>query len=119
MREMPTGRDKYRGIERALQQLIREGWPIQKVTDKNGIAWYCAVDGFLEFYVKTLKEKIGKLRKGTVFRELKRFNDALKIEERLMGGFPNVSHLEIEKNSDGSFMIPLSAIPKLLEKLYD
>ncbi len=117
MREMPIGKDKYRGIERALKQLISEGWPIEKITDKNGIAWYRAVDGFLEFYVKTLKEKISKHRKRMILREVRRLNNILKIEDLLMGGLPNLSHLEIEKNSDGSFIIPLSAIPKLLKRI--
>ena len=46
MREMPTGKDKYRGIERALRQLQKEGWPIHMEPDGNGITWYSAGEGF-------------------------------------------------------------------------
>jgi hypothetical protein len=83
MREMPTGKDKYRGIERALKQLQKEGWPIHMEPDGNGITWYSAGEGFGQFMASILYAEVGKIRKESSLREVRRLNEMLEINHRL------------------------------------
>lgn len=83
MRSMPSGKDKYRGIERALRQLQKEGWPIIKETDNHSVAWYSLDQSFGEFIVKRLNDVVERIKKEAVLREANRLNDVLEMEYRL------------------------------------
>ena len=77
-RDMPSGKDKYRGIERALKALKKEGWPIIKETDNNGIAWYYAGHGFTEFLIKRLVEYASRI--PTMIKELEKIDDLYSLD---------------------------------------
>ena len=83
IRPMPSGKDKYLSIGRAIKALDKEGCPITKETDDNGIAWYSAGPGFMEFvYGQLLREVDGIVRESKM-REIKRLNDVLELENKI------------------------------------
>ena len=76
-RDMPSAKDKYRGIERALKALEKEGWPIVKETDNNGIAWYYAGHNFIEFVIKWLVEYASRI--PVMIKQLEKIDDRYAI----------------------------------------
>ena len=83
MRSMPSGKDKYQGIERAIRRLQKEGWPIIKEMDNRGVAWYSAGEGFMTFIVEQIKSDAEKIEKESVMREVKRLNEVLEMEQKM------------------------------------
>lgn len=73
-REIPSGKNKYSGIERAVKQLVREGWPVSRIMDHNGIAWYFAGDGFEKYYaegmLRIVKKEVGSMKRKIGMREI-------------------------------------------------
>jgi hypothetical protein len=113
MREMPTGKDKYRGIERALKQLLKEGCPIHMEPDRNGIMWYSAGEGFGQFVARSLNIEGEKIRKESILREFHRLDEILRIEHRseIRGLNNDCTPLDpsiIEVNHGVTFEIPLN-----------
>jgi hypothetical protein len=78
-----NNKHKYTQIKRALVQLQREGWPIAKEIDRNGVAWYSAGPGFMEFVYRQLLKEINDIARKGKMREIKRLNDVLEIEHRM------------------------------------
>ena len=80
-RDMPLGKDKYRGIERALNALVKEGWPIVKEIDNIGIAWYYAGPDFTKFRIKQLVEYASRIPVMTKY--LEKIDDFYAIDNAL------------------------------------
>ncbi len=83
MRKMPTGKDKYRSIERALRELDKEGWPIIKEIDKHGITWYSAGPSFKDFLLVQFEKETESIAKESIMREMKRFNEIIKLKNKM------------------------------------
>lgn len=62
-RKMPSGKNRYQGIERALKRLQKEGWPIAKEIDEHGVAWYSSGEGFMAFVVEQLRKDVERIKK--------------------------------------------------------
>lgn len=117
IRAMPSGKDKYRNIERAIKALDKEGWPIDKEVDNHGIVWYSAGLGFMEFVNAQFLKEVNSIVKKSKMRELRRFNEVLGIERRLSS-----QNKESETLIDLPMMlakgeIPLKYVPYLLKPL--
>ena len=76
-----TNKHKYTQIERAIVKLQRDGWPIVKEKDNNGIAWYYAGHDFTEFMIKRLFEHIGKI--PTMIKKIEKTDDFYGIYNTL------------------------------------
>jgi hypothetical protein len=77
-RKMPSAKDKYRGIERALKTLEKEGWPIDKVTDDNKVVWYSPGPEFTKFRIKQLVEYAGRIH--VMIKYLEKIDDFYGID---------------------------------------
>ena len=73
-----ANKHKYTQIERAIVQLQREGWPLVKETDNNGIAWYYAGHDFTEFMIKRLVEYASRI--PTMIKQLEKIDDFYGID---------------------------------------
>lgn len=80
-RDMPSAKDKYRGIERALKTLEKEGWPIDKVTDDNKVVWYSAGPDFTKFRIKQLVEYASRI--PVMIKYLEKIDDFYGIDNAL------------------------------------
>jgi len=83
IRPMPTGKDKYRSIERAIKALDKEGWPIDKEMDNHGIAWFGAGPKFMDFVYGQILTEANDIIKKSKMREIKRLNDVLELENKI------------------------------------
>lgn len=106
-RDIPSGKDKYRGIERAIKQLEKEEWPIHKESDKNGIIWYRAGTGFNAFLIEKTLDLCREIN-GTM-DYAKRFDVQIKEAQK---NHSSISFSSFPVSSDN---IPLKLVPKYLK----
>lgn len=113
-------------VRRHLRDLVDDGL-IEEVKVPGDYSRYRITSNGLNFVADYFKEEMTGFIKAV--SEVKAFEYSLYTFEKLMkefnplnkdpliGDLPNDTVSKIQKNSDGSFIIPLSAIPKLLERI--
>lgn len=113
MRDMPHGKDKYRGIERALEQLEREGWPINKHVDHNGVAWYAMGERFTKFLLNRFMSDYESFL-GTL--DYAKRPD-VQIKENLKENTGKKLHFYMPEitTEGGKIQIPLKLVPYVLK----
>lgn len=110
-----NNKHKYTEIRRALLQLQKEGWPINKHVDQNGVAWYSMGKGFTEFllnrFISDYESFLGTLDYAK--RPDVQIKENLKEdpEQRLVLYTPKIT------TKGGKLQIPLKLVPKVLEPI--
>lgn len=109
--EKDINKHKYTQIKRALVQLQKEGWPINRQV-LNGVAWYGMGEGFTKFLLERFsvyfKNFLGTLDYA------KRFDVQLKTLE---GNSKKSLHMPKITTEGGRLQVPLKLIPHVLKPL--